>query len=472
MKPIEKIKLTLTQQPNPKETHPEISKSKSISIGCITTALFILLNFFVSRIYADDLLSIYHQALQADPTSQAAEVKVKIGEAQKSQALGEMLPQINGSANWSTNYQQLGNFPTTNYGGTRYVVSLNQTVLDLPKFWNWHKAKAIESQYLLENQQAQQTLLYDVTENYFNVLEAEDELSLYQTESGITQKEVGQIQQQYDKQLVKIIDLYAIQSRLDQVNASMVEAEAKAATAKQALQQFTDVTPTTLAKLKDNIQYKVLEGKLDDWLAVAQSENPFIAAQRQAVTAAGHDVAAQKSRHLPVVEIQLNYYNTDTGFQSTRTNQNDTQVAAINVNVPIFSGGVTQSRVNEAQHRLTLNKYDNEAKLRELNKATSEAYLNANASVKRIQANQKALESATKASDAMATGFNYGVQTLNDVLKAQDEEFQARHELAKAKYSYIKNRMRFLQAIGTISEDNLKEVNNWLETAPGLKPRV
>ena len=417
-------------------------------------------------------LSVYQQALQADPTSQAAEVKVKIGEAQKSQALGEMLPQINGSANWSTNYQQLGNFPTTNYGGTRYVVSLNQTVLDLPKFWNWHKAKAIESQYLLENQQAQQTLLYDVTENYFNVLEAEDELSLYQTESGITQKEVGQIQQQYDKQLVKIIDLYAIQSRLDQVNASMVEAEAKAATAKQALQQFTDVTPTTLAKLKDNIQYKVLEGKLDDWLAVAQSENPFIAAQRQAVTAAGHDVAAQKSRHLPVVEIQLNYYNTDTGFQSTRTNQNDTQVAAINVNVPIFSGGVTQSRVNEAQHRLTLNKYDNEAKLRELNKATSEAYLNANASVKRIQANQKALESATKASDAMATGFNYGVQTLNDVLKAQDEEFQARHELAKAKYSYIKNRMRFLQAIGTISEDNLKEVNNWLETAPGLKPRV
>jgi outer membrane protein len=52
---------------------------------------------------------------------------------------------------------------------------------------------------------------------------------------------------------------------------------------------------------------------------------------------------------------------------------------------------------------------------------------------------------------------------MNDVLKAQDEEFKARHELSKAKYTYVKSRMQFLQAIGTISEDNLKEVNGWLE---------
>jgi outer membrane protein len=55
----------------------------------------------------------------------------------------------------------------------------------------------------------------------------------------------------------------------------------------------------------------------------------------------------------------------------------------------------------------------------------------------------------------MTTGFNYSMQTLNDVLRAQEEEFQALHELSKAKYSYIKNRMRFLQAIGSLSEDNL-----------------
>jgi outer membrane protein len=65
----------------------------------------------------------------------------------------------------------------------------------------------------------------------------------------------------------------------------------------------------------------------------------------------------------------------------------------------------------------------------------------------------------------METGFNYGVETITDVLKAQEEEFKARRDLSKAKYGYVKNRMRFLQAIGTVSEENLEEVNGWLQTS-------
>ncbi|NOU44865.1 MAG: TolC family outer membrane protein [Methyloglobulus sp.] len=433
--------------------------------------LLLCLTGFASTSHADDLLSIYHQALQADPTTQSAHVKVKIGEAQKEQAKGQMLPQVTGSANWSTNYQTFGNNPTNNYGGTRYYISLNQTLIDFAKFWNWRKAKATESQYEREAAQAEQNLLFEVTDKYFSVLEAEDELSLYQSEAEITGKEARQIQQQYDKQMVKVTDLYAIQAKLDQINAAAVEAEAKAQAAKQALQQLTNASPVNLAKLKDHIDYKPLEGKLEDWLAVARSENPAIAAQGYAIAAAEHDVDQQQAGHYPVVEAQLNYYNTDIGYQNQRTGQLDNQVAAINVNVPIFSGGATHQRVQEAKHRLTLNQYGKETKLRELNKITSEAYLNANASVKRIKANQKALSSASKSSDAMATGFNYGVQTLNDVLKAQDEEFQALQDLSKAKYGYVKNRMKFLQAIGSISEDNLKEVNSWLEFPSQAKTR-
>jgi outer membrane protein len=138
--------------------------------------------------------------------------------------------------------------------------------------------------------------------------------------------------------------------------------------------------------------------------------------------------------HLPVVELQLNYYNTNTGFQSANLgNQTDTQVAAINVNVPIFSGGTTTQRAQEAQHKPTLNKYDSEAKLRALIKETSDAFLTSNANVRRIKATRKALESAAKSREAMVTGFGYGVETISDVLKAQEEEFKAKRDLAKAK---------------------------------------
>ncbi len=431
-----------------------------------STLLLIGLNFALGNAaYAEDLLSIYQQALTADPTLKSAETRIKIGTAQKGQALGDMLPQITGTGNWSTNNQQTGN-QTNNYLGTRYVVSLNQTLLDFPKFWNWRRANAVESQYTLENLHARQTLLFKVVDGYFTVLEAEDELSFFKSEAETTGQQRQQIQTLFDRELVKITDLYAIEARLDQINADLVEAEVTVVTAKAGLTELTGITPAPLLPLRGDIGYRELEGNLDDWLAVAKSENPTLTAQHYAIAAADLDVTAQKARHLPVVELQLNYYNTNTGFQSALVNQTDTQVAAINVNVPIFSGGTTTQRTHEAQHKLMLSQYDNETKLRAVVKETSAAFLSANANVRRIKATQKALESASKARVALETGFGYGVETINDVLKAQQEEFKAKRDLAKAKYGYIKNRMRFMQAIGMISEENLAEVNGWLQTIP------
>lgn len=424
----------------------------------------------------DDLLSVYQQALDADPHLKASEVKIKIGNAQKGQALGQMLPQITASTNWSANRQTqngLSRDLTNSYGGSRYVVSINQTLLDFPKYWNWERSKAVESQYTLENIQAQQTLLFNVVEKYFGVLEAEDELSFYKSEEDLTGQQLEQIQKLFDRQLVKITDVYAIEARLDQVKASIIEAEAKLVTAKEALRELTNIDSVALAKLRDGIEYKELEGKLDDWLEVAKNENPALAAQQYAIVAADRDVSTQKAKHLPVVELQLTYYNTNTGFQSSRlATDTDIEVAAVNINVPVFSGGTTTKQTQEAQHKLTLNKLSKEAQLRELIKETSDAFLNSNASVRRIKATQKALESTRKSREAMETGFSYGVETISDVLNAQKEEFKTMRELAQAKYGYVKNRMRFLQAIGTISEENLIEVNNWLEGVSGKVTKV
>jgi outer membrane protein len=447
-----------------------MNHKRRMTIKMLNVLLVALIFLMCETAYADDLLSIYQQALEADPELKSSETKIKIGTAQKGQALGEMLPQVTGSANWSTNSQNQFNpikkrDQISDYNGIRYVVSLNQTLLDFPKFWTWKKAQATESQYTLENIQAQQTLLFKVADSYFTVLEAEDDLSFFNSEEETTRQQLEQVQKLFDRELVKITELYALEARLDQIKADSIEAEAKLVTAKEGLRELTGITPSTLTKLRDEIEYKELEGKLDDWLAVAKSENPTLIAQQYAIAAADLDVSAQKAKHLPVVELQLNYYNTNTGFQSANLgNQIDTQVAAINVNVPIFSGGTTTQRTQEAQHKLTLNKYDNEAKLRALIKETSDAFLTSNANVRRIKATRKALESATKSREAMETGFNYGVETISDVLKAQEEEFKSKRDLAKAKYGYIKNRMRFMQAIGMISEENLAEVNGWLQT--------
>jgi outer membrane protein len=421
---------------------------------------------------AEDLLSIYQQALEADPQLQTAALKVEIGAAQKGQALGQMLPQISANTNWSKNEQKRnavngGADNITTYPGTRYTVSLTQSVLDFAKFWDWRRAQEIENQYTSENIEAQHTLMFNVVKKYFDVLEAEDQLYYLQAEKDSTRKQLEQVQKLYAKQLVLITDLYEVEARLDQINATEIEAETLLVTARESLKELTNTEPVALYKLRDEIDYKKLDGALADWIEVAKSENPTLAAQLSAIAAAGDNVAVQKSRYLPVVDMQLNYNATNTGYQSINLGSNyETQVAAINVTIPLFTGGTTTNRLFEAQHKLSMSKYENEAKIRALIKETSDSFLSSNASVRRISATRKALDSAIKSREAMESGFSYGVQTISDVLNAQKGEFKVKRDLSQAKYGYIKNKMRFLTATGLISDENMHEVNSWLQNMP------
>lgn len=425
------------------------------------TNLLAALVLMTGPAFAEDLLATYQQALDSDPQLKAAGFKVEVGAAQKGQALGQMLPQINGTANWSENDQQIGQINQT-YPGTRYYVSLTQSLMDFAKFWEWRRTQEQEKQFDAELIDARQTLMVNVVERYFSILDAQDQLYFIETEKQATETQLQQVKKQFAKQLVKITDVYEVEARLDQIEADRIEAESELLTARQALKELTNAQGGELDRLREDVEYRELEGRLEDWIEVAKSENPTLHAQRSAIEAASDDVAVQKSKHLPVVDLQLYYYDTDTGYQSVRTNHTQTQVAAINVNMPIFTGGTTMHRVDEAESKLAISKEQNEAKVRGLIKETSETFTLSNANARRIRAAEKALESAGKSHEAMKSGFKYGVKTMGDVLQAQQAEYKARRELAKSRYQYILNRVRFLKAIGTISEDNLSELNAWL----------
>ena len=423
---------------------------------------------------ADDLLFIYQLALDADPNSRSAEEKTGIGTAQKGQALGQMLPQLSLSGNWSTNrYTQTGartnanpisHDAVTNYPGTRYYVSLNQSLMDFAKFWAWRQATKVEDQYATEAIEAHNQLMFNVVDRYFSELQAEDELYFAQTEKQSTEKRLEQIQKQYAKQLLKITDLYAMEARLDQLKAAEIVSESKLVTAQAALRELTGSVAAPLSKLKDQVEYPEIQGDLQQWLDMAQSQNPAISAKQKAVIAAETNVIAQNAKHLPTADLQLNYYNTNTGYQSSQQLPYNVETAAINVNVPIFSGGIITNQVKEARYRLQMSKNDNEATMRFIIKETSDAFLSTNAATHSIKASQRAQESTSKSLQAMEKGYQLGVVTISDLIKAQQDEFSAKKELAIAKYNYIKNRIRFMHAIGSIGEENLHEVNNWLET--------
>lgn len=430
---------------------------------------YLLLTIFscIQTAQADDLVTIYKQAQQADPQLKSAEIKVEIGTNQKGQAIGQLFPQVDASANWSKNEQTLNGrnqSTTTNYPGTRYYVSLNQTLFDYTKYLEWQRTSKIEDQYATEAIEARNQLMFNVVDRYFSTLEAEDQLIFTKIEEQTAQKLLKQVQKQFDKQLLKITDLYAGEARHDQLVTDVTQAESKYITSQESIRELTGVSPNALNTIRENVEFPEIEGDLQKWIEIAQNQNPAVLAKRIAIIAAQKNVDAQKSKFFPVVDLQLSYYDTNTGYQSSNLGSDvKTSVAAINVNLPLFSGGTTSHQVSEAHNRLQLSKYDNDAASRAIIKETSDAYLSTNVGVRRIQSTQKALKSASKSREAMERGYQLGVVTISDVIKSIQDESSVKKDLAQAKYNYIRNRVRFMHAIGSINEENLQEINGWLE---------
>ncbi|NOQ64532.1 MAG: TolC family outer membrane protein [Methyloprofundus sp.] len=422
-----------------------------------------------ASVLADDLMSVYQQAVYADPNLKAAGFQFEVSAAQQAQAGGALLPQISANVNISYNNRksvndlQLGD---DEYKGERYSVGLTQSLIDVAKIYNWKRYQSLTDKSLIDLYQAQQVLMYDVVERYFTVLAEQDNWLLISQETETTARQLEQIKRQFEKHLVKITDVYELEAKLDSLIADAIEAEALIDIAKQGLIELTGMPFKQLSTLRSDIEFAKLQGDLQLLTEQAQLNSPLIRAQEMEIEAADYDLTSQQARHLPVVDLELQYYNTDTGYQNTQTPTIDTKVAAININIPIFSGGATQQRAHEAAMQLELGKQQKIALLRSVEKETRDAFLTANASVRRIKAANRALHSSVKAREAMEKGFSYGMQSIGDVLISQAREYMAKRDLLTSKYIYIKNRIRFERASGILSPASLEEINQWLEIRP------
>jgi outer membrane protein len=80
-----------------------------------------------------------------------------------------------------------------------------------------------------------------------------------------------------------------------------------------------------------------------------------------------------------------------------------------------------------------------------------------------VQALTQAVKSTESARAAIEAGFQVGTRTSVDVLDAEQNLFRAKRDLAVARYNYIIDTLTLKQAAGTLSEEDVRLVNAWLQ---------
>lgn len=157
----------------------------------LTFKLLLGLTLFLAILkpcFATDLVDIYQAAVKNDTVYQAA-VSTRLSTLEAiPQSVAALLPSIKGQANLTSNYQNITQTPPGSpFGVSRfqsrgYTVSINQPLLNIGDWLAVKQANNTGRQADATLGAAAQSLVYRVANAYFQVLLAQDNLHLAQSE--------------------------------------------------------------------------------------------------------------------------------------------------------------------------------------------------------------------------------------------------------------------------------------------------
>lgn len=90
---------------------------------------------------------------------------------------------------------------------------------------------------------------------------------------------------------------------------------------------------------------------------------------------------------------------------------------------------------------------------------------NINSSIGAIRAYEQTVISAESALEATKAGFDVGTRTIVDVLEATQALYNAESNLSDSRYDYIISILNLRQSVGTLSEQDIVDINAGLKKA-------
>ncbi|MFN3238474.1 MAG: TolC family outer membrane protein [Pseudomonadales bacterium] len=405
------------------------------------------------------LEDFFTAALDYSPRLKISEQRKAIGEARYDAAKGQLLPQISAQATLTDNKRDNGT-TSTDFDGERYSVQLRQVLFNWEAFSARRQAISEQDRSEAEYYYELSTVLTEVAEKYFNVLQAQGEVSSNKAELDAVKKQLSQIEGQYEKQLAQITDLLQAQASVAAVESDQIRLQSDLDLAKEALRSASGLGVGNLNDLADNARSPSSAAGLQEWVAMAYDNNYQIKAKQHAIEAAREGIERRKGTYFPTASLIVERQDSDVGFDNAPIRKSETTYFGVDINVPIWQGGTRKAGVREARslHAIA------ESELEQIKLDTSEivrsAYLQYKASESAIKAAQSLYDSTTKTADAMAKGFELGTVTNVDVLNAIRDQFQAERRLQEAKYDSIKFYLILKREAGDLSAEDMVEISS------------
>ncbi|EGQ7643417.1 TPA: outer membrane channel protein TolC [Vibrio cholerae] len=417
-----------------------------------------------SAVWAENLAEIYNQAKENDPQLLSVAAQRDAAFEAVTSSRSALLPQINLTAGYNINRSNRdsrdSDILSAGVGFSQELYQRSSWVsLDTAE----KKARQADSQYAA----TQQGLILRVAKAYFEVLRAQDNLEFVRAEKAAVGRQLEQTKQRFEVGLSAITDVHDAQAQFDGVLADEVLAENSLTNSYEALREITGQEYSKLAVLdtKRFAASRTTESS-EALIEKAQQQNLSLLAARISQDVARDNISLASSGHLPSLTLDggYNYADNRNSNASTPSDYNDFKIG-VNLSVPLYTGGNTTSLTKQAEFAYVASSQDLEAAYRSVVKDVRAYNNNINASIGALRAYEQAVISAKSALEATEAGFDVGTRTIVDVLDATRRLYDANKNLSNARYDYILSVLQLRQAIGTLSEQDVMDVNAGLKVA-------
>lgn len=437
-------------------------------------ALLIFSISFSMHCCATDLLQIFAEAQKEDSQLQAAYAKLQADLEAIPQSRALLLPDLTVSANTATVDREFsggGNKTEERFNSNGYSARLTQPLFRADRWYQLLSAKEGGKQALAEYSNAEQDLIIRVAEAYFNILRAEDNLSSAVAAETAFRRQLEQTQERFDVGLIAVTDVHEAQAIYDLSRVTRITQEEERDNSFTALETLTNSRYDSINRLDKSMPVAGPNpAALQDWIRLALENNISLSASQHQVAAAKHEVSRQKSGHLPTLDAVASYAHSEDGGISFLGNESDIENYALELSIPLFKGGGTQSKVREAHHRLNQAKENYETQYRTIKQDIQRQHRTVNSDALRVTARQLALKSSQSALEATEGGYEVGTRNIVDVLQARNTLFEAQRNYYNAIYDYILDSLKLKRIAGTLSINDLESFNQWLTLSENTNP--
>ena len=315
----------------------------------------------------------------------------------------------------------------------------------------------------IREEDSQTFIILETVRHYFNLVRQKNLLELNQIKKEFHFSKYNASTKLYDSGNITIEELEKHKNNYD---ASLIEVDIS----EDALSEIkNEVYIFSGKELNDINDIKLLEFnhhsyKIDDLIQSANINNNSIKLAKQNIQVTRNDIASQKSKHYPTLDLIAEYDYIDItqgGSQFGATTREDSSISLV-LNFPIYNGGYQSSKTKEARLKYKKARLEYTNSKRSLRKDLIDSLNAYNTNKKRYDLSMQLTHSDLRVYESAILGNEKGIYTDTQLLEARIKYQESLFNSKNIMMDYVYSEMMLDYLRNVLNYSDLRKINTYL----------